>query len=122
MVMVTATDIGGDEDLARRVLAVARTFAPCIVNFDKDSEDGKTAIAFLKAAVTEVKIRGARAVKGQATGSSRVDYVVDGSIFSTDDRAALSALCAASIPSGALPAGKFPLERPVGRAWPETYR
>ena len=119
--MVKPSDLGGDESLARRVLAYVRTFAPCIATLDPDTEDGKTAVVILQAVVAEVKARGHRGVKSQATGSSRVEYVVDAGTFSLDDRDALRALCGAQAGSGGGPVGSFPRERPVGRVWGETY-
>lgn len=116
----TPHDLGGDEDAARRILALARSIAPCIDSFGDGSEEKKDAVAILKGVATAVAARGARHVRSEAVGTARVTYEV-GSAFTDDDRDSLRALCGASSGRGDTPAGSFPKERPIGRVWPETY-
>lgn len=116
--------IGGDEEDARRIIALGRFIAPCIDSFADDSEEQKTAIAILKGIASEVaaerRSRGSRRVRTQAVGTARVGYEV-GSAFTDDDRDALRGLCAAgkSVPAG--PVGSFPTGRLIERVWPEEY-
>lgn len=116
---ITPIMIGTDEDLAREVLVIARSIAPCISTFPAESEEQKDAIAILKRVYTECTKRGMRSVKSQRVGSAAVEYNVS-SVFDGDPRTALRALCTASQKAGQ-PVGSFPAERPVGRVWPETY-
>lgn len=109
---------GVDESLARRIISVARSIAPCLDSLTGDARDD--AIAILKAVAAEVKSRGSRQVVSQHVGPATVTYDV-GSAFTSDDRAALRDLCSTSPAVGGHPTGSFPKERPVGRVWPETY-
>lgn len=118
--MITPTDIGGDEDRARRVIVHARSIAPCIDSFPDGSEDKKNAVAILKGVLAELPTAGRARVKGQRVGPASVEYFDVASAFSADDRAALRALCGAAS-RGGLPLGSFPQERPVARLWPESY-
>lgn len=117
---ITPTDIGGDENIARRVIVLAKSIAPCIDTFADESEEKKDAIAILSAVAGEVKLRGARNVVAQRQGTASVTYDV-GSAFTSDDRDALRALCGATSSSIGQPVGSFPTGRPVGRVWPEEY-
>lgn len=96
---------GVDTDLARRVIAYARSIAPCLDSLD--GEDKNTAIAILKGVAADAQPRGSRLVASQRTADSSVTYRDVGSWFTSDDRAALRAMCTASA-SGPLPLGSFP--------------
>lgn len=115
--MITPGDLGGDEDLARRVLVLARSIAPCINDLSSGSESWKDAVAILRGVLANVITRGATSVESQRIGPAQVKYVVSASSFSTDDRASLRALCP-TVPSG-LPLGSFPPSGVIGRVWPE---
>lgn len=113
--------VGVEVNLARRVIASARTIAPCLDTLVDESEEKATAIAILLAVAGEVKLRGSRQVASQRIGSASVNYRDVGSAFTDDDRDALRGLCAASTPAAA-PVGSFP--RPAAsldRMWPEEY-
>jgi hypothetical protein len=120
--MLTYTDIVGGaitEELARRVLAVARPIAPCIATLADSSEEKADAVAILQGIARDGIARGARSIKSQSIATARVEYTVDSSWFSADDRSALRALCAASTP-GNVPVGSFPKpSAAVSRMWPE---
>jgi hypothetical protein len=118
--VITPDKVGADEDLAREVLIMARSIAPCIRSFADGSEDQKDALAILKRVYREAEDRGSRNVKSERTGPGAVEWVVR-SAFDGDPRAALRALCAAAS-SGGQPLGSFPNERPISILWPETYR
>lgn len=113
----------GDESLGRRVLVLARTIAPCLDSLE--GEALKNAVAVLEGVVQGIRARGARGIKSQTIGPARVEYIVDASSFDDDARTSLASLCAlpdTSRGSAGAPVGSFPVERPVGRVWPEVYR
>jgi hypothetical protein len=115
--VIGKTDLAGvDETLALRVIATARSIAPCLQTLEGDDRD--TAIAILRGVAAEAKRRGARHVKGQSVGPARVDYGAAESWFFPDDRAPLRALCGGSAPTGG-PIGSFPTSSLVSRLWPE---
>lgn len=124
MMPIKPEEISSDEDLARRVLALALSIAPCVAAFPDESEERATAIAILKGVAVEVageaSARGSRRVRSQAVGTARVSYDV-GSAFTDDDRDSLRALCAAAAAPVALPVGSFPKGRPISAVWPEEY-
>lgn len=123
--MIKPDDIGGDVDLARRVIVIARSIAPCLDSLEDGSgeDDPKyksDAIAILKGVVAHVVKRGSTAVKSQGIGSARIEYVVSGSSFSDDDRNGLRSLCSAAPSSTASSQGSFPPpSRVVAHLWPE---
>lgn len=118
--MITATDIGGDEDLARRVLSVARSIAP--IDTVDDYELRKDAIAILRAVAQSGADRGSMLIANQRVGAAAVAYREVSSWFTDDDRAALRNICTteAASPQGSV--GSFPQpSRLIGRLWPEQY-
>jgi hypothetical protein len=122
--VITPFDLGRDEDLAREVLILARDIAPCLDSFADESEPQKNVIAILRRVYKEITDRGSRFVKGQRIGPASIEYAAIASAFDGHPRRALQALCAAESEEAsrtALPLGSFPLERPVGRIWPESY-
>lgn len=120
MEMITVSDLAGVENqLALRILAVARTIAP-LDTLEADSARDE-AIAILRGVADEARARGSRLVKSQRAGTASVDYSAAESWFSADDRAALRALCGGSSGSSSGPVGQFPTSRLVGRLWPEDY-
>ena len=121
--MVDATDLNGiDEDTARRVLAVARSIAPCIPTLDAASEEGKDAIAILKSVIGELPAAGSARVRSQGRNGSTLTFADIKSAFTPDDRSGLRGLCsAASTTPVGLPAGSFPApDGAVSRMWPES--
>lgn len=120
--MITHTDLTGvDEDLARRVLVLARSIAPCIDAFTAASEEGKNAIAILKGVIAEIPAAGSRRTKSMSRNGTSITLADIGSAFDDDSRAALRTLCSAATPSG-LPVGSFPTpDYTVASQWPETY-
>ncbi|MFI8593734.1 hypothetical protein ACIGCK_04800 [Microbacterium sp. NPDC078428] len=119
--MISPSDIGTDEDLARRILVRARSIAPCISSFETASESWSDAVAILKSVYSDCVTRGSRSVKSQRVGSASVEYSDLVSAFDGDPSVALRSLCAAASRGGA-PAGSFPSERPLARLWPESYQ
>lgn len=117
--MITHDKVGADEDLAREVLIMGRSIAPCFDSFPDDSEEQKNAIAILKRVYSESADRGSRNVKSERTGPGAVEWLVR-SAFDGDPGAALRALCASAASAGQ-PRGSFPTERPISRLWRETY-
>lgn len=115
---ISHTDLAGiSEKMARRIIAIARSIAPCLDSLEGEAKTD--AIAILDGIALEGVARGSRLIKTQRINQASVEYVVDGSWFSADDRGALRALCVAA-PSGALPVGSFPkTSRELSRMWPE---
>jgi len=111
---------GVNDDLARTLIVMARTIAPCLDSLeDGEGEDDpkprSEAISILKV-IGKSRRRG---IKYQQTGPARVEYTVDASAFTAEDRAALRSLCAVSTTAG-LPVGSFPKpSRAVSRLFPE---
>lgn len=115
---ITPEDLDGfSEDLARRVLVVARSIAPCLDNLI--GERRAEAIAILKGVAQGAQLRADRSVQSQGVGSARVTYGPTSSWFFQDDRDALKALCPAVDTSGH-PVGRFPApDKMLSRIWPE---
>lgn len=118
--MITHSDIGDDKDLARQILVIGRSIAPCISSFEESSDDYESALSILRLVYKDTVDRGPRFVKGQSIGPARVDYTDVASMFEGVPTQALRALCNAK-PLGGVAAGSFPTERPVSRMWPERY-
>lgn len=110
--------------MARRILAVARSIAPCLDTLEdgagaNDPKPRSDAIAILKAVAAVGTARGSQLIKSQRIGPAAIEYNV-GSWFSGDDRAALRGLCSlATADDGGHPIGSFPTSRPFRRVWPE---
>lgn len=118
---IIPTDIGSDEDLARRVLVRARVIAPCIDSFEDGSEEKKDAIAILKGVIAELPVPGQGRVKSMSRNGTSVTYAEIVSAFNGDAVAGLRALCPAVESSGG-PVGYFPKASGVlARMWPEEY-
>lgn len=122
--MILPTDLApASEDLARRIIVYARSIAPCLDTLvdgegDEDPKPRSEAIAILKGVASDVRRRG---VKSQRSGSSAVEYIVSGSTFSAEDRAALRSLCTPP-PEPTLPRGSFPLpSTALTRMFPEEH-
>lgn len=116
--MITPTDLGGDEDLARRVIMRAQNIAPCIHDFADESEDKKNVLAILKGVLAEVPAPGSRRMRSLSRNGTAVTYEGVESAFSDDDIAALRSLCNADAARG-MPQGAFPQDRLFENLWPE---
>lgn len=116
---ILPADLGiPDLGIAARVLAHARTFAPCLDLIDEMAR--VDAIAILSGVAQEAAQRGSRMVARQGVGSASVQYMSAASWFTDDDRAALQAL-AGTVASHDHPVGRFPApERAYRSIWPES--
>lgn len=121
--MIKPEDLSGVEaNLARTLIVMARTIAPCLDSLvdgggDDDPKPRSEAIAILLQVAKRASYTG---VKMQQTGPSRVEYVVTPSTFTSDDRTMLRSLCNANSIAAALPLGSFPDPSPVvSRLFPE---
>lgn len=115
--MINPSDVGQDEDLAREVLIVGRSIAPCLDGFETGGEQWKDAVAILSRVYQTAVDRGSMLVKSQSIGPASVTYQDVRSAFDGQPRAALKALCPAA--ASGMPKGSFPEDRPVIRLWPE---
>lgn len=116
MELIIPTDIGNDEELARRVLVRARSIAPGIDQLD--GEPKWDAIAVLKGVIAELPATGSRRIKSRSRNGTAITYSDVASAFTSDDVAALRSLVGAS-PTAGLPVGSFPEGRGASRMWPE---
>lgn len=117
---ITPDKLGGDEDTARRILALAASIAPCITDFPDESEDQLTAIAILKGAIAELPPAGGARTRSMSRNGTSISYDTAATALSADARDSLSTLCGStSTREGALPVGSFPVEPVVARLWPE---
>lgn len=116
---ITPEDIGGEENLARRILVRARGIAPCIDTFVKDSEPWKDAVAILKGVLDELPAPGQARMRSMSRNGTSISVEAIGSAFDVlDATASLRSLCGATL-SSAHSVGSFPLERVFERVWPE---
>ncbi len=115
--VIRQSDLGGDEGTARRVLARARTIAPCIASLDPESEAGKDAIAILKGVLAELPKAGSRRTRSMSRNGTSMSFEI-ASAFTSDDEAALRGLCQQASAAGA-PVGSFPKPGIVESLWPE---
>ena len=116
--MIAPTDLAPtDADMARRIIAAARSIAPCLDSLI-DPARGE-AISILKGVAVEGAARGSRSVKSQRIGAAAVEYFNAESWFFADDRAALRALCGA-VSAANTPVGSFPSPGVVTGMWPDS--
>ena len=108
-----------DPTVARRVIATARSIAPCLDTLTDEAR--KDAIAILEGVAAEVPTGGTGRMKSQSRNGTSVTWSDYSSAFTADDRAALRALCTAATAVGA-PVGSFPESTMACRIWPpEVY-
>lgn len=117
--MITPNDIGGDEDLARRTLVLARSIAPCIDSFEADSEEFKDAVAILRGVIAEVAEVGSGRVRSMSRNGTSITFADINTAFGADSRAGLRALCSTAGAQPGDPIGSFPKASPVSCEWPE---
>lgn len=116
--MITPEELDVDEQLARRVISTARSFAPCLDSLVGDAREN--AIAILDGVAAEAEARGARSVASQSVGTARVTYGSATSWFTDDDRDGLRALCQAAASGAGHPVGRFPKPaHALKKVWPE---
>ena len=115
--MIAAEDLTGvDRSVALRVLAEARTIAPCLDSLE--GEDQQTAVAILTGVAAEVPTPGSRRVRSRSRNGTSVTLDPYRSAFTGGDIVSLRALCGDTTAAGA-PVGSFPAGGTVGRVWPE---
>lgn len=115
--MIYVTDLPGvDEDLARELIAVARTIAPCLDTLEQ--EEREIAVSVLRRVARDAPAPGQRRVRSRSRNGTSVTYADHGDLFDESARVALRSLCGVTERSG-LPMGSFPTARPLSRLWPE---
>ena len=106
---------------AVRLIATARTFAPCLDILDGDAAE--TAIAILSGVAAELPSPGTRRVRSQSRNGTAVSMADFDSAFGRDDRAALRALCGSSnLAAAGAPVGHFPPGGVIEETRPEKER
>ncbi|WP_454301102.1 hypothetical protein [Salana multivorans] len=115
---ILPTDLPGvDNTVARRVIAVARSIAPCIDSLD--GEPKQDAIAILLGVASEVPEPGTRHFRSQSRNGTSVTMADYQGAFTVEDRSALRALCgAASAAAVGAPVGSFPPSTITKCIWP----
>ena len=122
--VITASDLGADEDVARRVLVRARSIAPCIANFARESEPWKDAVAILKGVIAELPKAGSSRTRSMSRNGTSMTFEISRA-FSVENIELLKALCSADVAEapGGHPVGSFPTGGIVSQVWPEgEYR
>ena len=109
--MIVPLDLDGlTQDVARRVIAIAVSIAPCLHSLEDQART--TAIAVLTTVGGTLSFeRPNPHLKAKTLGPKREEYVtgIIESAFTMDDRAALQGLCRdASMAGHAGPVGSFP--------------
>lgn len=111
---------GVDEQLAWRLITLARSIAPGIDTVEGDDFDA--VIAILQGVATEATSRGSRFIASQRVGTASVNYWPDVSWFSEDDKASLRSLAKSGAGTTG-PVGSFPApSRVISHLWPERDR
>ena len=114
--MIGPSDLPGlDANVARRLIAVARSIAPCLDTLvDEARED---AIAILLGVAAELPAPGTGRMKTQSRNGTSVTWSDYSTAFTADYRSALRALCSTAGTAGA-PVGSFPVSTITRRIWP----
>lgn len=120
MMPITPEELGGDADLARRILVRARIIAPCLATMPDGSPLREDALAILRGVAAEASAMPPRSLASQGVGPMRESYRDVASCFSVDDIESLRSLCGATA-APSLPVGSFPEPGFIGRMWPEKY-
>ena len=115
---ITPGDLTGvEENVARRVIASARSIAPCLDSLE--GEPRRDAIAILLGVAAEVPAAGSRRVRSQSRNGTSVTMADYQGAFTLEDRSALRALCgAASAAAVGAPVGSFPPSTITKCIWP----
>lgn len=114
--MIGPTDLPGlDQDVARRLIAAARSIAPCLDSLTDEAR--LDAIAILKGVAAELPAPGTGRMRSQSRNGTSVTWADFSSAFTADDRSALRALCGTVAAAGA-PVGSFPESTMTRRIWP----
>lgn len=114
--MIRPVDLPGlDMLVARRLIATARSIAPCLDSLVDETRD--EAIAILLGVAAELPAPGTGRLRSQSRNGTSVTWADYSSAFSSDDRAALRALCGTAAAAGA-PVGSFPASSMTRQVWP----
>lgn len=116
MMSITPENLGGDPELARRILVRARIIAPCLPTLADDLRED--AIAILRGVAAEAATLPPRNLVSTGVGPMRETYRDVASCFSKEDESSLRSLCSGASTPG-LPVGSFPEPGWIGRLWPE---
>lgn len=117
---IQPSDIGTDEDLARRILIRARRVAPCMAEWPEALDTRRDAIAILKGVYARAAQLGTGVVASQSRNGTSISLRAIESAFTAEDLDLLRSLCDATpAPLGALPRGSFPAARSLSSIWPE---
>ena len=109
---MSPNEISDDPEIGMRVLAYTVTFAPCVSELEVADAHYDRALAILRAAARTLdgQVRG---LKKKVAGDWSWEYLSEsemGSVFTSDDRSALAAMCGATAGTSSAggPVGSFP--------------
>ena len=115
---ILASEVHSDPEVALVVLAYAAIVAP---NLDGLVDPARVrAVAILRRVAAGLPEPGMARVLQQSRNGTSVSFRDVGSAFSSDDRAALRALCGTTATAPATPTGSFPASGVVAAMWPEA--
>ncbi len=116
--MIRPDDLDGvDEKVARRLIATARSIAPCIDDLTSDDQRFYDALAILHGVAAELPAPGMGRMRQQSRNGTSISWADYRSAFGEDDRAALRSLCGVATSPGR-PVGSFPESTITRRIWP----
>ncbi|UFU03441.1 hypothetical protein LQF12_02185 [Ruania suaedae] len=115
MEMIVPADLSGvDDAVARRLIVVARSIAPCLDTLEGEAR--LDAIAILQGVAAELPAPGTGRMRQQSRNGTSVSWADYRSAFGPDDRTGLLALCGARAGGG--PVGSFPPSTMTRSIWP----
>ena len=115
---ILASEVHSDPDVGLVVLAYAAAVAPALDTLSATARE--RAVAILRRVAAGLPEPGMARVSQQSRNGISVLFRDVGSAFSSDDRAALRALCGTAAAVPATPAGSFPASGMVAAMWPEV--
>ena len=115
---ILASEVHSDPDVGLVVLAYAAAVAPALDTLVDPARE--RAVAILRRVAAGLPEPGMARVSQQSRNGTSVSFRDIGSAFSSDDRAALRALCGTAAAVPATPAGSFPASGMVAAMWPEV--
>lgn len=117
---IKPSELGGDEDLARRILIRARAVVPALRYVVEGSEEKADALAILRGVLARAAAIGTGAVSSQGRNGTSISFRDVKSAFTDEDISGLRSLfdgITDLVPGHGR--GSFPTERPLSKIWPE---
>jgi hypothetical protein len=117
---VAPEEIGGDQDLAVRLVLRARELAPGVPEFAHFASERTAVLAILKGVYKRAAEIGTSVIASQGRNGTTRSYRDIRSAFFPEDISGLRSLAVDGAPApSALPVGSFPKDRPLSKLFPE---